>query len=173
MELFLGYLFIFTARILDVSLTTIRILMLMRGKKYHAAIIGFFEVIIYIIALGKVVSNLHNVGNILAYALGFATGNFVGTIIEDKMAIGTITARVISATCNDEMVDSLRDMGFGVTEVEGMGKMGPRCLQYVVLPRKELPNLLKKIEQIDKEAFVTISDTRTAKGGYLRKIKKK
>jgi len=173
MEPFLGYLFIFLARVLDVSMATIRMLMVMRGKKYHAAIIGFFEVIIYIVALGKVVSSLNNLGNLLAYALGFATGNFVGTIIEDKVALGTITARIIPNTCKDEMVSSLRDMGFGVTEVEGMGKMGPRCLLYVVMPRKQLPKLLKYIEEIDSEAFITISDTRTARGGYLRKIKKK
>ncbi len=169
----MGYLLIFLARVADVSLTTIRILMLMRGKKYYAAIIGFFEVTIYIVVLLKVVSNLYNVGNILAYALGFATGNIVGSFIEDKMAIGTITARVISNRCNEEMVQSLRDMGFGVTEVQGMGKEGPRCLLYVVMPRKELHRLMNTVHEVDEGAFVTISDTRTAVGGYMKKIKKK
>ena len=91
-----GYLFIFAARVCDVSLATIRTLMVVRGQKLYAAIIGFFEVIIYILALGKIFSDLSNPLNLLFYALGFATGNYVGTFLEGKLAVGVFTAQVIT-----------------------------------------------------------------------------
>jgi len=81
MELILGYLFIFGARILDVSMATVRMLMIVRGKRLQAALIGFFEVIIYVVALGKVVSGLSDPGNLLAYALGFASANYIAYTI--------------------------------------------------------------------------------------------
>lgn len=87
-----GYLFIFLARVVDVSLATMRTLMLVRGKGLIAACIGFFEVMIYITALNKVVSGLDNPANLVVYALGFATGNFMGSYIEEKLAIGLTTA---------------------------------------------------------------------------------
>lgn len=173
MEVLLGYLFIFMARVVDVSMATVRMLMIVRGKRYQAAVIGFFEVIIYILALRKVVSGLDNFGNLMAYALGFATGNFVGSIIEEKMALGTISARIILNNCNGGVANDLREMGFGVTEVEGMGKNGPKCILDIVLHRKYLPKLFDYMEKKDADAFVTVSDAKATRGGYLRKIKKK
>lgn len=174
MMIFLNYLFIFLARVTDVSMATVRMLLIVRGKKYYAALIGFFEVIIYIVALGKVVSGLDNIGNLLAYASGFATGNIVGSYIENKMALGTLMVDVIpKKTCDIELTQRLRDLGYGVTTVEGMGKDGPVCMLHIALQRKELPMLMKYLNEIDQEAFTTVSDARSIRGGYMRKIKKK
>lgn len=83
-----NFLFIFIARMADVALMTIRMLMIVRGKRIQAAVIGFFEVTIYILALGQVVQNIDNTYSILAYALGFSSGNYLGSYLEEKMAMG-------------------------------------------------------------------------------------
>ena len=161
-----GYLFIFFARVIDVSLATMRTLMLVRGKGIVAACIGFFEVMIYITALNKVVGSLDNPVNLLVYALGFATGNFVGSSIEEKLAIGLTTVQII--TEKDDICPLIRKMGFGVTTLEGKGRKGLEVL-LVSLPRKELKNLLDFVSSTDDSAFVTIMDTKASKGGYFNK----
>ena len=91
-KMILGYLFIFFARVVDVTCSTIRTLMVVQGRKLHAAIIGFFEVTVYITALGKVVDSLDNPMNLLVYGLGFACGNYVGIMVENRIALGNLGA---------------------------------------------------------------------------------
>ena len=173
MGVLFNFLFIFFARVIDVSMFTVRTLLLVRGKKYIAAILGFFEVTIYIVALGRVMSTLDNWVNILAYSLGFAVGNVMGSIIESKMAIGTITVRIVpKKTCDEELAEKLRGMGFGVTMIEGIGKNGPVCMLDTTLHRKELHVLMDYIKKTDAEAFVTVSDARETRGGYMRSVKR-
>ncbi|PKM86094.1 MAG: hypothetical protein CVU87_13155 [Firmicutes bacterium HGW-Firmicutes-12] len=167
-----GYLFIFFARIADVSLSTVRTLMIVRGKRFYAAIIGFFEVLIYIWALGKIFSNLDNPLNIFIYALGFAAGNIVGSFIEEKLAVGILTVQVITLKSPLELTEKLRCCGYGVTVVEGMGREGVRYILQIILKRKYIPELRKEIDQWDKDAFWTIFDARQTKGGiFSRKAK--
>jgi uncharacterized protein YebE (UPF0316 family) len=174
MSIIFNFLFIFFARVIDVSLLTVRTLLLVRGKKYIAAVLGFFEVTIYIVALGKVMSALDNWVNIMAYSLGFAAGNIVGSVIENKMAIGTIIVRIVpKKTCDEELAEKLRSMGFGVTMIEGIGKNGPVCMLDTTLHRKELPVLMDYLKKTDAEAFVTISDARETRGGYMRSVTRK
>ncbi|WIV11886.1 DUF2179 domain-containing protein [Proteiniborus sp. MB09-C3] len=173
MEAVFGYLFIFGARIMDVSMSTIRMLMVVQGRRKHAAIIGFFEVIIYIVALGKVVNGLSNPGNLLAYAFGFASGNYIGSYIEEKIALGNLTAQVILNDNDDKIVHELRDNGFGVTVIEGQGKEGPKNLLTIMLKRKDLNKLNGLLANLDKEAFITVSTTKLISGGYFSKIKRK
>ena len=115
----LGYLLIFLARLVDVSLGTIRMIMVVRGKRIVAALVGFMEVTIYLLAISRVLSRMDNPFNVLAYALGYATGNYVGIFLEEKMALGNIIVQVILEHEVDELVEKLRDNGFGVTVVEG------------------------------------------------------
>jgi len=146
--------------------------MLVRGKKKTAAAIGFFEVIIYVWALKSVVQNLDNVVNLLVYASGFAAGNVVGAIIEEKMAIGQLAVQVITKLEPIELSCSLRQEGFGVTVVEGAGKDGPRYICNVMLKRKEFQRLMNFVNKWDKSAFITASDARLTKGGFLDTNKK-
>jgi uncharacterized protein YebE (UPF0316 family) len=162
-----NFLFIFIARMADVALMTIRMLMIVRGRRVQAALIGFFEVTIYILALGQVMQNIDNTYSILAYALGFSSGNFLGSYLEEKMAMGFMTVHVISKDYADELVEALRDLGYGVTVVNGMGRYRLRKLLYITLRRKDLSSLLAQIEKEDKEAFVTVMDTRAIRGGFL------
>lgn len=173
MEALLGYLFIFGARILDVSMSTIRMLMVVQGRRKHAAIIGFFEVTIYIVALGKVVNGLSNPGNLLAYALGFASGNYIGSYIEEKIALGNLTAQVILNDKGTAIIQELRNNGFGVTVIEGEGKEGPKNMLYITLKRKDLNKLHGLLSGLDKEAFITVSSTKLISGGYFSTIKRK
>lgn len=170
----LGYLFIFFARIIDVSMSTVRTLMVVQGRKIQAAIIGFFEITIYVIVLGKVVSELNNIGNILSYALGFACGNYVGITIEEKIALGNLTAQVItSGNKKEELLTELRDKGFGVTVIQGLGKEGTRDILNITLNRRDLENLKEILKTYDDDAFITVSSTKPISGGYFPTIKKK
>lgn len=167
-----GYLFIFFARICDVSLGTMRTLMVVRGQKVYAAVIGFFEVIIYIVALNKIFSNLNNPLNLLIYAAGFAMGNYVGSYLEEKLAVGTLTVQVITMKSPLELTEELRDNGYGVTVLEGMGREGKRYILQIILKRKEYQELCKQIDEWDKEAFWTIFDARLTRGGIFNRIGK-
>lgn len=171
-QLILGSLFIFLARVTDVSMATIRTLMIVRGKGLYAAMIGFFEVIIYILALSRVVNSLDKPLNLIVYALGFSTGNYLGSYLEEKMALGNISAQIIPTVNSLELADDLREEGFGVTVIEGMGKAGLKKLLLVSLKRRDLHRLLDMIEEIDKDSFITIMDARTTRGGYFKKRRK-
>ncbi len=156
----LGYLFIFVARVVDVSLATVRVLFIFRGRKVEAALIGFFEVMIFVTALAQVVSRLDNWFNILAYAAGFATGNLVGSLVEERLAFGHVATQVISRKYEHELREAIREAGFGLTVLSGEGRTGPRNILFVVSRRKELKRLSQLIDSIDSEAVVVMTDAR-------------
>lgn len=162
-----GYLFIFFARVTDVSLATVRTLLLVRGKRVPAAILGFFEVTVYIVALGRVMSTLNNPLNLIAYSLGFATGNFVGATLDERMALGYLTVQVITSDLQSDLAAVLRAQGFGVTALYGEGRDGPRQILYISLKRKFLPQIMSTLEAQEPDAFVTVMDTRLTQGGVF------
>lgn len=164
-----GYLFIFFARIADVSLSTMRTLMIVRGKRLYAALIGFFEVNIYILALGKIMAHLDNPFNIIIYAAGFSTGNIVGSFIEEKLAVGTMTVQVITMKSPLELTEKLRACGYGVTVIEGQGREGIRYILQIILQRKLVPCLKREIDEWDSEAFWTVFDARITRGGIFNR----
>ncbi len=168
-----GAFLIFAAKVIDVSIGSMRLIFLTRGKKYIAAILGFVESIVYIVALGFVVTRLDNPLNIIMYGLGFAAGNIVGSVIEERMAVGYMTVQVISVPEAEELVQSLRDSGYGVTCWEGEGREGPHSVLSCTLARKELPSLMKIVDAWDSKAFVTILDNRTTKGGVVYRVRQK
>lgn len=170
----LGYLFIFFARVIDVTCSTIRTLMVVQGRKLQAALIGFFEVIVYITALGKVVDSLDNPLSLLAYGLGFACGNYVGIMVENRIALGNLGAQIIlKSSGNKELVDILRENKFGVTIMDGYGIDGPREILNVAFKRKNLHSLKTIVYGYDKDAFITVSSINPISGGYFSTIKKK
>ncbi len=162
-----GYLLVFAARVCDVSMCTVRTLMVVRGKKFYAALIGFFEVIIYVLVLNKVFANLDNPLNIIFYAAGFATGNIVGGVIEEKLAVGVLTVQVITMKSPLELTEILRKQGYGVTLIEGQGREGVRYILQIILVRKMLCKLKKTIDDWDSHAFWTVFDARQTRGGVL------
>jgi len=173
MELLLGYLFIFFARIIDVSISVVRTLLMVRGQKFQAAALGALEVFIYISILTKIMAQLDNLGNLIAYSLGFGSGQIVGIFIEQKMALGNVTVQVITKENENELVETLRTEGFGVTVIQGYGKDGVKHILNIALKRNMLPRLTRLLEKFDKDAFVTIMDTKHIRGGYLQRISRK
>lgn len=173
--MFVEYLIVFFARILDVSLATIRMILVVRGKRYPAAFIGFFEVSIYVVALGRVVGNMNDPFKILAYGLGFASGTILGSFLEEKLAIGHVSLEVIpeeTASC-EELLAALRSAGFGVTVLTGRGMRGERPVIMVTTDRKTLPKLTSLVEEFSPGAFIAVLETRSVKGGVIpyRKMK--
>lgn len=159
---------IFILRVFDMTLDTLRVLVVMRGKKWLAWLLGFFQAGIYVIALSSVLSNLDNPLNMVGYALGFATGNVVGMYIEEKMAIGLVHIRVISPHLGTAIAEKLRQEGFALTEIPGRGKDGMVTVLYCSVIRKDIQRVQNYIEVIDSEAFITIDDVRLARRGFWR-----
>lgn len=161
-------LLIFLARITDVSLGTVRTIMVFRGYRLISAMIGFCEVLIWIIAVGHVMKNLTHWYLIISYAAGFATGNMVGIWLEAKLAIGNAVVRVISENPEIQMSERLRERDYVVTEVYGKGS-GPLPVEisFIAEKRRGIPALLQLIEEIDPDAFYTVEDIRTLHNGHI------
>ncbi|WP_202709954.1 DUF2179 domain-containing protein [Sporosalibacterium faouarense] len=160
---------IFASRILDVSMMATRTILLTKGKSKLAAGIGFFEVIVYMNVLGIVVNDLDKPAYLVAYALGFSTGLIVGTKLEDKLAFGDVTIRIIIHKSYNEIIDILREKGYGVTVVVGEGRDGERNILYVTARRKSIKEVKSLLEAYNISAFVSVMDVRDIKGGTMKK----
>ncbi|MGE5541496.1 MAG: DUF2179 domain-containing protein [Bacillota bacterium] len=168
MSFVLEALFIFACRVADVSLGTIRLLFIVRGKRYQAAVVGFFEVFIFINALGRVMSNISSPLKLVAYAGGFAVGNIVGSLLEERITTGYRTVYVVLPQGQAETLTCrLRESGFGATVVPASGREGMRSMVMMTLERKTLQVALNLIDSEAPEAFVTILDTRQRRGGVF------
>lgn len=166
MEAILDGLLIFCLRLTDVTLGTLRILMTVRGRKPLAALIGFIEVTIFVVAISQVVRNATNIWRVLGYSGGFAAGTLVGMTIEERLALGITVVRIISSDIQRGVADALRALGFGVTEMAGQGLRGTVDIMEVVVRRNELPKVLQAVEEVDSQAFVTVEETRRVYRGY-------
>ncbi len=153
---FLLPLFIFLARIADVTLGTIRIIFVSKGMKSIAPFFGFFEVLIWLLAISRIMQNLDNWICYVAYAAGFATGNYVGMFIEEKLAIGHEMIRVITRADATDLLNELRSAGFGVTSVKAQGADGDVGVIYIIARRSMIDGILKIINQYNPRAFYTI-----------------
>ena len=153
---------IFLARVLDVSFGTIRIIFISRGQKLLAPLIGFFEILIWLIAIGKVMQNLSNVFCYIAYAGGFAAGNFTGMWIEEKLAMGTLIIRVITKKDASALIERLRSSGYGVTAVPAEGSTGRVHVVYSIINRSALKDVAAIVKRFNPQAFYSIEDVRFA-----------
>ncbi|NLC76420.1 MAG: DUF2179 domain-containing protein [Clostridia bacterium] len=164
-ELLLGYFFIFAARVADVSCATLRMLLLVRGKRFLAAGIGFLEATLFVIILSFVVERITDPVSVVVYGLGFATGNIVGSLLEERLAIGYTTVQVITLAKPLELAETLREADFGVTIVEGQGREGMHPMLHIILRRRRLNELMTIIDKWDDKAFITVLETRATLGG--------
>ena len=151
---------IFCARIMDVSIGTMRVIFVSRGFKFYAALCGFFEVLIWIIAITQIIKNLNNPLYYVAYAGGFASGNYLGMVLEEKIALGTVLLRIIIPHEIEELEKYLTQSKFGMTVLEAKGIYGDVKILFTVVKRKELVNILCSIEAIDPNIFYTVEDIR-------------
>ena len=168
-----GPLAIFALRIVDVSLATVRMLLAVRGYKRLVPFIGFFEVLVWILAVGNAVKFLDSPPHLLGYAGGFAAGSAVGLWIEEKLALGIASLRVMSAHGGVEIAEALRERGFGVTEFAAQGRDGRMEVIYAVLRRRHLPLALAQVAAWDPDAFVTVEEPRAIRRGWMFDYRRK
>jgi len=162
-------LLIFLARICDVTLDTARIIYVSRGMKLLAPLIGFFEVLIWLLSITQIMHNLTNVVYYIAYAGGFAMGNFIGIYIEERMAIGTVVIRIITQKDASELVDFLKGDGYGVTYIDAQGTLGPVKIVFTIIKRRDVSRVIGIIRKFNPMAFFTIEDLRSVREGVFRK----
>lgn len=162
-----GPVVIFGLRLLDVSLATLRMLLAVRGVKMFVPLIGFFEVLIWIFAVGNAIKHLDSPLHLLGYAAGFATGTLVGIWLEERIAFGMAAVQVVSRHCGIEIAEALRERGFGATEVAGQGRDGRVEIVYAALRRRDLPIVFKQVDLWDPEAFVTVEEPRAIHRGWM------
>jgi len=149
---------IFLARICDVTLGTIRLIFVSRGFKYLAPLAGFFEVLIWILAIGQIMKNLSNPVCYLAYAGGFATGNHVGILIVERLSLGVVLVRVITQKGADVLLSRLREQDYGVTSVDGRGADGPVQIIFTVVPRRVVDGVVQQVKAFNPRAFYSIEE---------------
>jgi uncharacterized protein YebE (UPF0316 family) len=159
---------IFTLRVTDMTLDTMRVLFVMRGRKPIAWVLGFFQATVFVIAITTVIRDLSNPLNIIGYAAGFATGVLVGMTIEERLAIGYLHMRVISSRRGTGIAEKLRSEGYAVTEIPARGKDGMVTMLNCSVPRKEIGQLRETVNAVDPEAFITSEDIRPIRRGYWR-----
>jgi len=160
-------LLIFFARVCDVSIGTMRLIYVSKGKKNIAPFLGFFEVLIWILAISRIMQNLNNYLCYIAYASGFATGNFVGMLIEEKLAVGCQLIRVIVSQGGYELINILNANNIGATCVEGHGVREKVQLIYTIVHRNDLARAIELINTFNPEAFYTVEDIREVNKGIF------
>jgi uncharacterized protein YebE (UPF0316 family) len=168
METVFNVLFIFVLRVLGISLSTVRVLLMTRGMKLVAALLGFFEVLVYVVAIGKVVQDLNNIPNLLSYCLGFSAGVLLGMWIEQRIAVGFATVRVISSKNGHQVAQAIHEAGYGATEDWARGRDGLVEIITTVVRRREVEEVCAIIRETAPGAFITIEETRRVERGYMR-----
>ncbi|GAA0440844.1 MAG: DUF2179 domain-containing protein [Bacillota bacterium] len=164
---------ILVINIVYVSLSTIRMILTLKGRRYIAAFVSMFEVVIYVFGLGLVLDNLNEIQNLLAYAIGFGIGVVCGSRIEEKLALGYITVNVISSDPDIQFTKQLRDKGYGVTSWYAYGMDGDRLSMQILTPRKYELRLYETIKQIDPKAFIIAYEPKQIYGGFwVKQVRK-
>ncbi|RJR26197.1 MAG: DUF2179 domain-containing protein [Candidatus Latescibacterota bacterium] len=160
-------LLIFLARIGDQSIGTIRIIFIGRGNKVIAPFLGFFEVLIWLLAIRQIMTNLTNGFYYVAYAGGFAAGTFVGMYIEEKLAMGVMLIRIVTSQGDEALIERLKAEDYGVTSVDAAGARGQVHLIYTIVKRADLARVVGIIDRFNPRAFYTIEDVRFAREGVF------
>ena len=159
---------IFIVRVLNMAVDTIRMLTVMRGMRTITWVLGVIQTVLFVVALGSVINDLNNPLNILAYSVGFATGNVVGMMIEKRLAFGFINLTIISAVRGQELADRMRADGHAVTEIPARGKDGTVEILECSVQRKFAPAVQASVLQVDPAAFITSRDIQPLHRGYWR-----
>ena len=166
------YLFIFFGKIIEVAVSTVRLVLINRGERVKASITAFFEVSLWIIVTGTVLVGFQDdILRCLVFALAFAFGNFIGSWVESKLAFGLCSIQVIVSKDEDtdKLVAELRENGFGVTIMEGEGKVGRREILLLHMKRKRIPAAIALVKARLSNAVITVNDIRVINGGFIKK----
>ncbi len=159
---------IFLIRVVNISLDTVRMLTMMRGMRSITFILGIFETLLFVFALGSVMSDLNNPIKILAYAVGFSTGNIIGMMIEKRLAFGFVNMTIISSVRGQALAEKLRSQGHAVTEIPARGKDGSVSILECSVQRKFVAEVQTTVLECDPGAFITSRDIQKIWRGYWR-----
>lgn len=157
---------IFGLRVADMTLDTLRVLFVLRGRKALAWFLGFAQSAIWVVAISSVLRHVDNLWNVVGYAGGFATGTVIGMLIEERLAIGHGHVRVISPSRGSALAEAIRASGYAVTELAGRGRDGTVAVLTCSVRRRDVQRLTRSVHAIDSEAFVTVEDVRPLHRGY-------
>ncbi|MDT8356951.1 MAG: DUF2179 domain-containing protein [Methanomicrobiaceae archaeon] len=158
---------IFIARVADVTLGTMRIIFVSRGLRILAPAVAFFEILIWLVAIGQIFQNLTNVANYIAYAAGFAVGNYVGILMEERLAMGISMIRIITQFDSTDLLSRLKLTGFKTTVLDAKGKHGDVKVIFAVTKRKDISRVIQMVQETNPNAFYTIEDIKTVHGGVF------
>lgn len=161
-------LLIFLARICDVTIGTLRIIYVSKGQRHIAPFLGFFEVFIWIVAISQIMKNLNNFACYFGYAAGFATGNYIGMLVEERLAFGKVLVRVFSIDNGAELVQILNASGFGATTFQAKGAQGDVSIVYSVINRKSLPQVQEILLNFNHNIFYVVEDIRKVNKGIFQ-----
>lgn len=161
-------LLVFIAELAVVTIGTVRIIFVARGRKVLAPLLGFFEVSIWLFAIGQIMRNLADVSCYLAFAGGFTLGNFLGVLLERRLAMGSVVVQIITRGDAGRLVERLRVSDFGVTSIDAHGATGPVQVVFTVIRRRDLNQVIGLIRDFDAKAFYAINDLQSTAAGISR-----
>jgi len=159
---------IFLARIVDMSLETVRVIFVIRGYKYISALIGFVEIFIWLLAITQIMKNLTNLANYVAYAGGFASGTFIGMCIEERLAMGNVLIRIVTKRGYLNLAKSMEEEGYEATVLDAKEGGGPSKIILSAVKRRDLKEIINIIKENSPDAFYSVEDLRTVSGGIFR-----
>jgi uncharacterized protein YebE (UPF0316 family) len=149
---------IFVARVVDVSMGTIRVIFVSKGLKYLAPVVGFFEILIWLLAIGQIMKNLSSPVCYIAYAGGFAAGNFIGISIAEKLSLGVALIRIVTQKDASTLVEFLKNENYGITSVDGHGTRGQVKVIFTIVPRREVSKVIALVKKFNPKAFYSIDE---------------
>jgi uncharacterized protein YebE (UPF0316 family) len=162
---------VFLAEMCVVTLSTIRIIFISRGRRLLGPLLGFFEVVIWLFAIGQTMQNLTNPACYIAFAAGFTAGSYCGVMIERRLALGTVVIRIITNKDTADLVDRLHVAGYGVTRLDGEGLTGPVKVIFTVVPRRDLGTVTALIRAADPKLFYSVDEIQTASEGVFPSVR--
>lgn len=166
-------LLIILARIADQSIGTLRLIFISKGYKTLAPVLGFFEVIIWLLAVSQILRHLDNVLTYIAYGLGFALGNYIGILIEQKLSLGNVIIRIIPKFDTTELVNQLREHNVGLTTVDAMGSRGPVKVIFSIIKRRDIDQVISIVHDYSPNAFYTIEEVKAVHEGIMPSDKRR
>lgn len=158
---------IFLARVCDVSINTVRIIFVMHGKKFLAPLLGFFEAFIWLLAIRQIITNIDAIYSYFAYAGGFATGTFLGMVIEEKLALGRVVVRVITQKPAEQLIVFLKEKGYRYSNLDAESNDGKVNILFSVVKREELPNYIGIINKYNPQAYYTVEGVKKVSEGEV------
>jgi len=171
-EVLITGLLIFLARIIDVSMGTLRIIFISKGRKIQSTIIGFFEILIWLVAITRIMENLTNPVYYIFYASGFAIGTYVGILIEERLALGFLLVRIITKTNARRLIMELELQGYPVTHTDARRKRQDVHIIYAIIHRKDLEEIIKSIKQFNPKAIYSVEEIKKVSDGALPPIRR-